>query len=165
MNKKAIAGSLVDFVSLLVIGLTFLVFFVLFRISTDAKNHIQEEAFPELYGDQFLLNYLKTPVQHQGDVITMADYLSIAAQDSSDVDELVKYPVVKSTLDAYLEKEGGCYFFSAQVDLRVLFEIRGDDGTSPCTVAQKYVLSPFPIPLNDGRQLRVRLLASPRVAK
>ncbi|HME87406.1 MAG TPA: hypothetical protein VKE88_03270, partial [Candidatus Nanoarchaeia archaeon] len=77
MNKKAgIESPIVDFVTLLVIGITLIVFYALFKISVDAKNQVQAETFPELYGDQFLLNYLKTPVQHEGDIITMADYLS-----------------------------------------------------------------------------------------
>ena len=168
MDKKArIASSLVDFVALLVIGLTFIVFFALFKVSSDVKNTIQEKAFPEILGNEFLLTYLKTPVEYNGETVTMADYLSIAALDKTAVslEKVAKYPVVKSVLDTYISQQGGCYSFDAQLGLATIFDFGGTDGKSTCNLQRKDTVEPFIIPLKNNQQLRVRLLVSPEKLK
>lgn len=123
MNKKGtIPSALVDFVGYGAFIVVLLVFFFLFKLSEGAKiNELKAMDFAEVSGQQFLLNYLRTPVYISGmETMTMADYIVMQYEKEAKTEleekftqDFIKY-MREFDLECYalkLEDENGNYIW------------------------------------------------------
>ncbi len=112
-NKKGlIPGAIVDFIGYLSFGVVLLVFFFLFKLplAHHTGGTVTQTDFTELHAQQFLLNYLRSTVEINGENITMADYIA-RAYDSKNKDVLRALEnKINADLGGYIKNRIiGCY--------------------------------------------------------
>ena len=83
-NKKAfIASGLMDFYAYMTFILVIIVFFVLFSLGKGEIHSIIKGESGHADTHALLVNYLSTPIEHNGKTITMSDLIILYAEDKS----------------------------------------------------------------------------------
>jgi hypothetical protein len=162
MNRKGdVPESLVEFMGYMAFVIVLVVFFFLFKLSGESKAlNIKAEAFPEVTGQQFLLNYLRSPADYKGQKIMMAEYVA-SSYENGEKNQL-KEKLSRDLDVAFRDQLTGCrniiisdsksQFVTATSIVTQTTSIEAGQKVQECKVISSVV-----IPTRKGEVLRVEL--------
>jgi hypothetical protein len=157
MNKKAeLPAAIVDFIAYGAYAIILVVFLLLFKISIEAKtNELRTEQYPELSGQQFALNYLRTPIVVNDETMTIADFIVISYETNAK-ELLVKR--LQTDLGRYVKQFGvECYYLSITSSKGRFIELFDAEVSelNQCVIPSKFL--PVRIPTHTDEIIEVRL--------
>lgn len=162
-NKKgAIPSALADFVGYGAFVVVLLVFFLLFKLSVEAKtNEIKTSDFAELAAQQLLTNYLRTPVYIQGsETMAMADYIAVKYLQNN-LDDSKK--TIKEDLDKLVKEIGNeigaaCYVVQVLNAEKIVQQFNSDLDPAQTGCPSAFAAGSVSIPTDSSELLAIRLV-------
>ena len=171
-NKAAIPSIIGDFMGYLAFAVVLVIFYFLFNIGVNIEPEpkgidVEAFSFSSVTAQQFLLNYLKTPVYlPEREPITMADYI-VLKYNQNKLEEItgtaeksVIKGAIKEDLDKLVKETGMiCYDFQVSKEEETVIIVHGDFEPKQTGCPRNLVaVGVVNIPTDNGELLTIRLV-------